>query len=159
MRAIHARAVFVLAGSLLWAGVAVASDGQNGLSAKLTGTVLFVMLLSILPVGMFTLYAAFRLVMGQEEDGLGGKAFVGAFFHRLMFTVAFWVLVISGAHKSVPIGEYPLILLTNLGVAFIAIRFCMPDTFARLLVVSVIFCVLDSLALGAVMLSSVALLA
>ena len=76
-----------------------------------------------------------------------------------MFICAFWVIVITGLYKSAPIGDYPLIFLTNLGVALVAIRFCLSDTFVRLALVALIFVVLDSIALSIVMLGSVALFA
>ena len=53
--------------TLLGAGDALAAESQS-LADKLTGSVMFAMLASIFPVGVITLYCAFRVMGGDEES-------------------------------------------------------------------------------------------
>jgi hypothetical protein len=115
-----------------------------------------VFLLSVFPVGVIMIYLSCKLV-GQLEEDLGGKSFVAAFFHRLMFSVAFWILVITEAYQASPTGNTGTVFLTDLAVAVVAIGWWIPDSFGRVVLISLIFCVLDMFALAGVMLGSVLL--
>jgi hypothetical protein len=123
---------------------------------ELSATTLFVFMLSVFPVGVIMIYLSCKVV-GQLEEDLGGKSFVAAFFHRLMFTVAFWILVITEAYGASPTGGTGTVFLTDLAVAVVAIGWWIPDSFGRVVLISLIFCVLDMFALAGVMLGSVLL--
>lgn len=123
---------------------------------EFSATTLFVFLLSVFPVGVIMIYLSCKLV-GQLEEDLGGKSFVAAFFHRLMFSVAFWILVITEAYQASPTGDTGTLFLTDLAVAVVAIGWWIPDSFGRVVLISLIFCVLDMLALMGIMLGSLLL--
>jgi hypothetical protein len=74
-----------------------------------------------------------------------------------MFTVAFWILVITEAYGASPTGGTGTVFLTDLAVAVVAIGWWIPDSFGRVVLISLLFCVLDMFALAGVMLGSVLL--
>ena len=120
---------------------------------ELSGTTLFVFLLLVFPVCVIMVYLTGK-VTGEGDEGLGGRSFGAAFFHRLMFSVAFWVVVITDLYKASPTGDMGTVFLTDLAVAAMAIGWWFPNSFARVMLVSLVFCVFDMLGLSAAFLAS-----
>ena len=127
---------------------------------RISGTALFFYLCSLVPVGAVVLYLCCRLVGSDSgEENLGGKAFLATCFHRLMFAVAFWVVLLTGMHRGFPLGDTALLVLMHIGVAALVIRWWISDAMGRVVVVSVLFAVLDTVAMTGALLGSVALFA
>lgn len=127
---------------------------------RISGTALFFYLCSVVPVGAIVLYLCCRMIGGDpSEENLGGKAFLATCFHRLVFAVAFWVVLLTGMHRGFPLGDTGLLLLMHIGVAALVIRWWISDALGRVVVVSVLFAVLDFLAMSGTLLGSAALFA
>ena len=120
---------------------------------ELSGTTLFVFLLLVFPVGVMMIYLTGKVV-GEGEEGLGGRSFGAAFFHRLMFSVAFWVVLITDLYKASPTGDMGTVFLTDLAAAAVVIGWWFPNSFGRVMLISLVFCVFDMLALSAAFLAS-----
>jgi hypothetical protein len=71
-----------------------------------------------------------------------------------MFSVAFWVVVITDLYKASPTGDMGTVFLTDLAVAAVAIGWWFPNSFARVMLISLVFCVFDMLGLSAAFLAS-----
>jgi hypothetical protein len=146
--------------AVLAAGEAAGAAGVDGILSQVMGRevelnsgVLMTVFLANFPIAMLAVWLAARMMMTYEEE-LGGKAFVIAFFHRLMFTVGFWCVIMLGLHERAPIPPTGVVFLTSLVMATIAFRFSVSEPMARILVMAVVFCVLDSVLLGVVMAGS-----
>ena len=127
---------------------------------RITGSALFFYLCSLVPVGAIVLYLCCRMIGSDpSEENLGGKAFVATCFHRLMFAVAFWVVLLTGINQGFPLGDMALLLLMHIGVAALVIRWWISDAMGRVVVVSVLFAVLDTVAMTGALLGSAALFA
>jgi hypothetical protein len=127
---------------------------------RISGTALFFYLCSLVPVGAVVLYLCCRIISNDPgEENLGGKAFLATCFHRLMFGVAFWVVLLTGIYQQFPLGDTALLLLMHIGLAALVIRWWISDALGRVVVVSVLFAVLDSVALASALLGSAALFA
>ena len=79
-----------------------------------------------------------------------------AFFHRLMFTVAFWLVMLMKLYESIPLPAVAVIFLTTLSTAMLAFRFAISEPLARIFVMAGIFCLLDSVLMSIVMAGSLA---
>jgi hypothetical protein len=117
-----------------------------GADVEITLGFVFAILATLLPAGMFGIWLSAKL-LGEEDEDLGGRAFVAGFFHRLTVTVAFWCILLMGLHETAPIPDAALFFFTNLTVAALAIRLCLPNPLGRVLAMSLIFWIVDSILL------------
>ena len=123
---------------------------------EMSSMAMLVFLALVVPIGAFSVFLSWK-ILGGDDDNLGSQALMTAFFQRLGFGVAFWVIIMTHAYRGFPLGESALLFLTNLGVAVLAMRFARPDGLARVVIASAIFCVVDGFALSGAFLGSAAL--
>ncbi len=147
--------VALAAGAASAAGPGEVLQSAFGREVKFTGGVLLAMFMAIFPVGMIAVWISARAMLTRARD-LAGKTFVVAFFHRLMFIVAFWCVVLMGLHESIPLPDVAIIFLTSLIPAMLAFRFVISESMGRILVIAGLFCVLDSVLMAIVMAGSLA---
>ena len=124
-----------------------------GTHFAVSGGALFAFMLSIFPIGVLMVYLSCK-IFGEADESLGGKSFAVAFFHRLMFSVAGWVLIITGGYEGFPGGDFGAIFLTDVMVAVVAIGWWLPNPLGRVVVMSMLFCVLDMVALSGALFGS-----
>jgi len=127
---------------------------------QISSSAIFFYLCSVVPVGAVVLYLCCRMIGGDpSEENLGGKAFLATCFHRLVYAVAFWVVLLTGIQQGFPLGDKALLLLIHMGVAALVIRWWISDAMGRVVVVSVVFAVLDTVAMTGALLGSAVLFA
>ena len=125
---------------------------------QISSSAIFFYLCSVVPVGAIVLYLCCRMIGNDPgEENLGGKAFLATCFHRLVYAVAFWVVLLTGINQALPLGDAAFLMLMHIGVAALVIRWWISDAMGRVVVVSVAFAVLDTIAMSGALLGSAAL--
>ncbi len=137
------------------AGPGEVLQGAFGRDVKFNGSVLLAVFMAIFPVGVVAVWISARAMLTRAGD-LTGKAFMVAFFHRLMFIVAFWCVVLMKLYESIPLPGVVIIFLTSLTTAMLAFRFAISEPMGRILVMAGLFCLLDSVLMAIVMAGSLA---
>ncbi|MBW2414772.1 MAG: DUF4124 domain-containing protein [Deltaproteobacteria bacterium] len=104
-------------------------------------------------------------LIGERVENLGMKAFGAIFAQRfLMFAAFLWIshtTMMSFVPQSMTMGDLARVLMTpvlaELGIMTMILRYTICDVFARAIMLSIVFCVVDALAQGALFLGAVVL--
>lgn len=115
--------------------------------------------------GSIVVLAACTVLIGEEVEHLGGKAFASIFAQRFLMCAAFlWIshtTAMNFVPQAITLGDVARALLTpvlaELGIMTLIVRYTICDVFARAIALSVIFCVVDGLMQGLLLLGAIIL--
>ncbi len=109
--------------------------------------------------------AGCTVLIGEQVENLGGKAFASIFGQRFLMCAAFiWIshtTQMNFVPESITVGDIAAALLTpllaQLGIMAVIVRYTICDVFARAIMLSVIFCVVDGMVQGLLLLGAIVL--
>jgi len=105
------------------------------------------------------------VLIGERVENVGMKSFGAIFAQRfLMFAAFLWIAhttMMSFVPQSMTIGDVAKVLLTpvlaELGIMTVILRYTICDVFARAIMLSIVFCVVDGVVQGVMFVGAIVL--